>query len=410
VPPVPDEAGMNHVSLFTGIGGFDHGLRLAGIPIRTVLYCEYDKFCQGVIRQRVRDGVFDDAPIWADVRTLDGRGFADKVDILTAGFPCQPHSTAGQRRGSADDRDLWPDTARLIREIRPRYVILENVPGITQSTGGEPPYAATVLADLAGMGLDAVWGIVSAKDAGATHKRARWWVMAYAAGQGSTEQERQHQGVGRAEFPDDYGRGRELGDASSVRRLGYSAVGREAVGREGEGGFQESEGGGDSLAYADGHAGDVSEYMGNAGSARWAQAGSRNGLNAGPEPETGSGTLGHTNLGPWNGGQGEPGWRPEGRVAAGGSGEELGNAFQSRLEGWGQPIGECTDKRFAWPPSPKDADAWGDILSQWPHLAPAVESPVRGVADGIPDRSKRLAALGNGLVPAVCALFLRSIQ
>jgi DNA (cytosine-5)-methyltransferase 1 len=361
VPPVPDEAGMNHVSLFTGIGGFDHGLRLAGIPIRTVLYCEYDKFCQGVIRQRVRDGVFDDAPIWADVRTLDGRGFAGKVDILTAGFPCQPHSTAGQRRGSADDRDLWPDTARLIREIRPRYVILENVPGITQSTGGRDPYAATVLADLAGMGLDAIWGTVSAKDAGAPHKRARWWAMAYADG-------------------DPIRHGQQLQGER------WTTSGEQPV------------------------TGDVSEYMGNAGSARWAQAGSRNGLNAGPEPETGSGTLGHTNLGPWNGGQGEPGWRPEGRVAAGGSGEELGNAFQSRLEGWGQPIGECTDKRFAWPPSPKDADAWGDILSQWPHLAPAVESPVRGVADGIPDRSKRLAALGNGLVPAVAARFLELIK
>ena len=117
---------MNHLSLFTGYGGFDLGLRLAGIPIRTVMYVEWERYPQEIIKARIKDqkeGRFglDDAPIWADISTLDGRQFRGLVDIITGGFPCQPHSVAGLQRGANDERNLWPDTLRIIREVEPRW-------------------------------------------------------------------------------------------------------------------------------------------------------------------------------------------------------------------------------------------------------------------------------------------------
>ena len=98
----------------------------------------------------------DCAVLWDDVRTFDGGPWRGAVDIVTAGFPCQPHSIAGRRGGDADERNLWPSTLRVVREVRPHYVLLENA-GIDLRDGVAPAYAYTVLADLAGIGYDA-WG------------------------------------------------------------------------------------------------------------------------------------------------------------------------------------------------------------------------------------------------------------
>jgi len=95
------------------------------------------------------------------------------VGLLTAGFPCQPHSIAGRRGGAADERNLWPDTFRLIGEMEPGYVILENVPGILTNR-----YAGTVVGQLSEIGYDCQWRIVSAAHVGAPHRRERWWCLA----------------------------------------------------------------------------------------------------------------------------------------------------------------------------------------------------------------------------------------
>ena len=174
-----DKEEMNELSLFTGLAGMTLGLRLAGLEVRTVAYCEINKYRQEVIKARIRDGFLDDAPILGDIRACLSAGvfqqFRGLVDIVTAGFPCQAHSVAGRRRGAADDRNLWPETARVIGEVAPRYVLLENVSGIV-SNG----YALQVIGSLASLGYDCVWGIVSARDVGATHRRNRWWCLAYA--------------------------------------------------------------------------------------------------------------------------------------------------------------------------------------------------------------------------------------
>ena len=166
---------LTEISLFAGYGGFNLGLRLAGLNTRIVCYVEWDRYCQRVIQARIADGHLDDAPIWDDVKTFDGRPWRGRVDIVSAGFPCQPHSFAGKRLGKADSRNLWPDTLRILRKVEPRYVLLENVQGLVNGTD---PYAATIIGQLSEAGYDAEWRTVSATDAGAPHLRKRWWLLA----------------------------------------------------------------------------------------------------------------------------------------------------------------------------------------------------------------------------------------
>jgi DNA (cytosine-5)-methyltransferase 1 len=168
-----DVDSYTEISLFSGYGGFSLGLRLAGLRVQTVCYVEIDRYCQSLIQARIRDGYLDDAPIWDDIKTFDGSPWCGSVDLLTAGFPCQPHSVAGQRKGVDDERNLWPDTLRVVREVGPRYVLLENVPGILANG-----YGGTVVGELSEAGYDCIWDCVSAAEAGAPHLRERWWCLA----------------------------------------------------------------------------------------------------------------------------------------------------------------------------------------------------------------------------------------
>ena len=169
----------NVLSLFTGYEGFGLGLRLAGLDIKHVGYVEIDPYCQEVIQQRVEDEQLDWAPIITDIKTTDFRPMAGLVDIITAGFPCQPHSTAGKRLGSADSRDLWPDTLATISTVAPSYVLLENVPGLLFGNGEREPYGGKVVGQLSDIGYDAQWQLIPAAAAGAPHLRWRWWCLAH---------------------------------------------------------------------------------------------------------------------------------------------------------------------------------------------------------------------------------------
>lgn len=167
---------MTELSLFTGAGGGVWASKLLGH--RIVGYVEREKFCQEVIRQRIRDGLFDDAPVFDDVRTFNGLPYRGRVDIVSAGFPCQPFSTAGKRLGAKDERNMWPDTLRILNEVRPRWALLENVPGLIRSG-----YFETILQGLAESGYDARWTVLGASDLGARHYRKRVWILAYPHGQ-----------------------------------------------------------------------------------------------------------------------------------------------------------------------------------------------------------------------------------
>lgn len=166
---------MRYISLFSGIGALDLAVRSV-LGAETEAYVEIDGFCQKVLRARMKDGYLEKAEIFGDVRKFKW----EKTDMVVGGFPCQPFSVAGERKGESDDRNMWPDTLRVIRMARPEYVFLENVPGLLSGDGeGRQPYVYTILANLAEEGFDAEWEIVGADDAGAPHRRKRWFCFAY---------------------------------------------------------------------------------------------------------------------------------------------------------------------------------------------------------------------------------------
>ena len=169
--------GLSAISLFSGAGGLDIAARWSGI--RTVCYVEIDRYAQAVLMSRIRSGDLDDAPIWDDVTTFDGKPWNGKVDIVFGGFPCQDLSTANYwREGLAGKRSgLWSEFARVICEVGPKFVIVENVPGLLM--GGA---IGIVLGSLAEMGFDAEWGTWGACAVGAPHTRERVFIVAYSNG------------------------------------------------------------------------------------------------------------------------------------------------------------------------------------------------------------------------------------
>ncbi len=163
---------MNELALFAGAGGGILGGRLLGW--RCVCGVEYDKYARDVLLARQRDGQLPKFPIWDDVRTFDARPWRGVADVVSGGFPCQDISSAGKGAGIEGARSgLWREMARIIGEVRPRFAFVENSPMLV-SRG-----LTTVLGDLAEMGYDAVWGIVSAADCGAPHLRKRIWIVAW---------------------------------------------------------------------------------------------------------------------------------------------------------------------------------------------------------------------------------------
>jgi DNA (cytosine-5)-methyltransferase 1 len=172
---------VNELALFAGAGGGILGGLLLGW--RTVCAVERDAYAAGVLAQRQNDGALAPFPIWSDITTFDGRPWRGIVDVVSGGFPCQDISAAGKGAGIDGERSgLWREMARIIREVGPRFVWVENSPMLT-SRGLD-----VVLGDLAALGFDARWGVLSAADVGAPHERERIWIFAYANGAEIREQ------------------------------------------------------------------------------------------------------------------------------------------------------------------------------------------------------------------------------
>jgi DNA (cytosine-5)-methyltransferase 1 len=160
---------MNVLDIFSGIGGFSLGLERAGM--RTVAFCEIDPYCRAVLRKH-----WPDVPIFEDVCKLTAAD-VDGIDVICGGFPCQDISTAGTGEGLDGSRSgLWMEYARLIGDARPRYVVVENVAALLKRGMGR------VLGDLARIGYDAEWSVVSACSMGAPHVRRRVFIVAYPNG------------------------------------------------------------------------------------------------------------------------------------------------------------------------------------------------------------------------------------
>ncbi len=156
-------------SLFSGIGALDLGLERAGMHIAWQV--EIDEYARQVLEKH-----WPDVARFRDVRECGAHNL-ERVDLICGGFPCQPHSLAGKRLASADERDLWGQFARIIRELAPRWVLAENVPGIRSSEAGR--FFGRILGDLAALGYDAEWDCLPASAVGAPHIRDRLFIVAY---------------------------------------------------------------------------------------------------------------------------------------------------------------------------------------------------------------------------------------
>ena len=161
---------MNELALFAGAGGGILGGHLLGW--RTVCAVEWEPYPASILCARQNDGFLPPFPIWDDVQTFDGKPWRGIVDVVSGGFPCQDISVAGKGTGITGERSgMWKHMARIIGEVQPKYVFVENSPMLTVRGLG------TVLGDLSEMGFNAEWGVISAAAVGAPHQRDRIWVL-----------------------------------------------------------------------------------------------------------------------------------------------------------------------------------------------------------------------------------------
>jgi DNA (cytosine-5)-methyltransferase 1 len=162
---------VNELALFTGGGGGILGGRLLGWRTRCAV--EINPYAREILLARQRDGHLDPFPIWDDVTTFSGKPWQGHIDVISGGFPCQDISAAGKGAGITGARSgLWSEFARIIGEVRPKFVFVENSPMLVSRGLG------VVLGDLAAMGFDARWGVLGAAHVGAPHRRERIWIVA----------------------------------------------------------------------------------------------------------------------------------------------------------------------------------------------------------------------------------------
>ena len=363
------------LSLCSGAGGLDLGLTIALPGYRAVGHVERETFAAAIIVARMEDASLDRAPVWDDVANFDGKPWRGTVDILSAGYPCQPFSVAGKRRGADDPRHLWPHVARIIREIEPPFVFLENVAHHLRL--GFPEVAT----GLVGMGYRLAAGLFTAAEVGAPHKRERLFILAIREDDDLADPARLLRDPVERWEPD--GDAAALADAEGQReRESADETNALAVG-----GRARDEPGNERRDVADA----ADRQLPQPGRRQETRKGSgRNG--SGLADADGDGRK-----------QAERGQSQDGRSDPCQS--DVDDADGTGSQGWGDDTGQHAGERAAWPPGPGDADGWAEYLRSAPNLEPAVR---RGV-DGLAHRVDRLRLCGNGVVPLVAAHALRTL-
>ena len=389
---------QNIISFCTGYGGIELGLRRAGVDVRVICNVEIEAFVQANLVAKIEEGRMDDAPIYSDLKTFPARIFRGKIHGIIGGYPCQPFSSAGKRKGEKDPRHLWPYIREHVRAIRPLWCFFENVRGHT--TMG----LWRVLSDLEEDGYQTEWGLFSAEETGAPHQRIRCFILAYRnikglEGFNGECSSKQTKGV----QADIGSKGGTLGNSTSKRphRGGENCKGEQS---EVLGERLESD---EELAYSP--------------RGRFEQCESKcekkNILSQGSEKQ-----LAHTTSREpwqskaWNGGQDTSGGSEEelGDTTKHGRGSRSPNTEAERVEREGEEgrlselEGGCIQ---LWPARPgEEQHDWEEprVTEAQSELGGATNGTTRGV-DPIANRVDRLRLLGNGVVSQCAEIAWRTL-
>lgn len=385
---------LNLISLCSGGGGLDLGVQLAMPGARSVVLVEREAFAVSQLVSAIQQGLMAPAAIWSDVTTFNGRPWRGIVDGVIGGIPCQPHSLAGKRRGSDDERDLWSDARRIIVQSGAWFVLIENVPGMLSAKPGLDPGALRVRRDLQRLGFAVEAGLFTAAEVRSIHKRERLFILAVAVSgllhherwrrpgnllcQTRTAEGQGHQRQWDGHAPND--RGDNLADTKSKRPEGRPIW--------------------------DSHC-EIGWHNAEQGNGR--VAGIRGGTIVGAAISGGHDRRPDDEIG-----------RPFERTAAERSSRNIVGSFGNtsiargrRLpvqQGGQDEAGADTDRASLFPPGPSDLSGWAGVLASAPELEPAF----RRVADGLASRLDvarvdRLRMLGNGVVPLEAAYALRTL-
>lgn len=365
---------INIVSLCTGGGGLDLGLELAMPGARSVVLVEREAFAVSELVSAIQQGLMAEAAIWSDVTTFDGRPWRGIVDGVIGGIPCQPHSLAGKRQGSDDERDLWSDARRIIVQSGAWFVLIENVSGMLSAKPGLDPGALRVRRDLSRLGFDVEGGLFTASEVGASHERERVFILAVADRHNEHDYRPRIERAGRRR--QSANGGPQLADASGYRQQ-WSA--QPDCGAD-ESGQQTSRRG--DTERRDRNVVDAPGDRRREGWPKPIVRGRRNTF------ASADGAVGHALSGGHDG---------RSVVAIG---RQVGRAV---IEGPGECLG-------LFPPGPGDLSTWASVLASSPELEPAF----RRVADGLASRLDvarvdRLRLLGNGVVSLEAAYAVRTL-
>jgi DNA (cytosine-5)-methyltransferase 1 len=365
---------LNIISLCTGGGGLDLGVELAMPGARSVVLVEREAFAVSQLVSAIQQGLMAEAAIWSDVATFNGRPWRGIVDGVIGGIPCQPHSLAGKRAGSEDERDLWSDARRIIVQSSAWFVLIENVSGMLSAKPGLDPGALRVRRDLQRLGFDVEGGLFTASEVGASHERERVFILAVADNAL-----------------------RRWGDASPTRRCDEPSW--------------PDRGCSSALVYpgcSERRPHIVARSDRDGKDSRGEEAASRFGEPSGSMVDSASERRGE--------GWPEPIIRGR-RDTAPSADDAMANSdlveFRRQPPARQQPLLQSDDgdgQAYLFPPGPSDLPSWASVLASSPELEPAF----RRVADGLASRLDiarvdRLRMLGNGVVPLEAAYAFRTL-
>ena len=398
---------QNIISFCTGYGGIELGLRRAGVDLRVVCNVEIEAFVQANLVAKIEEGRMDNAPIYSDLKTFPASIFRGKICGLIGGYPCQPFSSAGKRKGEEDPRHLWPYIRKHIRAIRPVWCFFENVRGHT--TMG----LWRVLSDLEEDGYRTEYGLFSAEETGAPHQRIRCFILAKLPDTRSPYSREVQLAEGRTEEDAKEQESDCNGDQRGVGQLGNPASLRPRGGSENCEGEQ-SEVLGERL-----ESDELANTEGNDEQGRDLRQGEVQSRGSGTQPEE----LAH----PASREPRQSQARNGGQDTSGGSEEELaysncdeqteergdngevlkvsqveGQELSPTLLGGGDT--DTGSEETLWPARPGEEQyAWEE-----PRVTEA-QSELGGAVDGSQHRVDRLRLLGNGVVPQTAELAWRTL-